>query len=96
VGQLLSSEACRPDRRCCRSSPRTRCPGATLTSNAGFAHGEAIGEYRGGPLYHASLDDAEYENLPAHFAFTLIEHTRAPNPVKGGRIAWIARAGQPS
>src|SRR5262245_22250897 len=31
-------------------------PRATLMLNAGPKHGEAIGSYRGDPLYHASLD----------------------------------------
>jgi len=33
--------------------------GAILMFNAGFGHGEAVGSYRGGPLYHASLDASE-------------------------------------
>ncbi len=70
--------------------------GTVLMFNAGFAHGETIGQYRGDPLYHASLDDAEYEGLLARFGFELIEHT-VGDPAKGGRIVWIARAaGDPS
>jgi SAM-dependent methyltransferase len=65
--------------------------GAILMFNAGFAYGEAIGEYRGDPLYRASLDDAEYEGLLARFSFELIEHT-VGDPAKSGRIVWIARA----
>src|SRR5262249_39623734 len=34
-------------------------PSTVLTFNAGPSHGEAIGSYRGDPLYHASLDPAE-------------------------------------
>jgi SAM-dependent methyltransferase len=30
-------------------------PSAILVFNAGFGHGEAVGSYQGGPLYHASL-----------------------------------------
>ena len=33
---------------------------AVLMFNAGPSHGEAIGSYRGDPLYHASLGPAEY------------------------------------
>ncbi len=33
-----------------------------LMFNTGPAFGEAIGSYRGDPLYHASLDPAEYDN----------------------------------
>ncbi len=65
--------------------------GAILIFNAGFAHGEAIGSYRGDPLYHASLDPSEYETLLAKSGFELIEHS-INDPAKGGRIFWLARA----
>src|SRR5215813_13821069 len=64
---------------------------AILMFNAGFAHGEGIGSYQGDPLYHASLDPSEYETLLADFGFDLIEHS-VNDPVKGGRICWLARA----
>ena len=64
--------------------------GATLMFNAGFGLGEAIGSYRGDPLYHASLDAAEYESLLNETGFILIEHS-INDPAKGGRIVWIAR-----
>src|SRR5579885_537126 len=38
-------------------------PGAFLLFNTGPRQGEAIGEYKGEPLYHASLDPAEYQLL---------------------------------
>ena len=34
-----------------------------LMFNTGPGFGEAIGSYRGDPLYHASLDPAEYDQL---------------------------------
>lgn len=64
---------------------------AILMFNAGFSHGEAIGSYRGDPLYHASLDASEYEALLAAFGFALIEHA-INDPATGGRIFWLARA----
>jgi len=67
---------------------------AILMFNAGSSHGEAIGSYRGDPLYHASLDPAEYEDLLARAGFELIEHSKG-DPAKGGRIFWLARAVQP-
>ena len=66
-------------------------PAAILMFNAGFGHGEAVGSYRGDPLYHASLDASEYEALLADFGFELIEHS-IDAPAKGGRIFWLARA----
>lgn len=64
--------------------------GGILMFNAGFSHGEAIGSYRGDPLYHASLDPSEYEALLAGSGFELMAHSIA-DPAKGGRICWLAR-----
>ena len=38
-------------------------PKAALMFTSGPAHGEAIGSFGGEPLYHASLDPAEYRSL---------------------------------
>ena len=38
-------------------------PNAALMFTSGPAHGEAIGSFGGEPLYHASLDPAEYRSL---------------------------------
>jgi hypothetical protein len=62
---------------------------AILMFNAGFARGEAMSSYRGDPLYHASLDAAEYETLLVDSGFELIEHS-INDPAKGGRIFWLA------
>lgn len=64
--------------------------GGVVMFNAGVARGEAIGEYRGDPLYHASLDDAEYRQLLAEAGFDLLDHI-VGDLSKGGRIVWIAR-----
>ena len=64
--------------------------GGTLMFNAGFGHGEAVGSYRGDPLYHASLDAAEYQRLLNEAGFDLVEHS-INDPAEGGRIVWIAR-----
>ena len=66
-------------------------PRAILMFNAGFGHGEAVGSYRGDPLYRASLDASEYEGMLAAFGFELIEHS-INDPAEGGRIFWLARA----
>jgi 2-polyprenyl-3-methyl-5-hydroxy-6-metoxy-1,4-benzoquinol methylase len=65
-------------------------PAAILMFNAGFGHGEAMGWYRGDPLYHASLDALEYKTLLADFGFELIEHS-VNDFAKGGRIFWLAQ-----
>jgi len=65
-----------------------------LMFNAGFSRGEAVGSYRGDPLYHASLDPSEYEALLAGVGFQLIEHS-INDPAKGGRIFWLAQSVHP-
>ena len=64
--------------------------GSILMFNAGSSHGVAIGAYRGDPLYHASLDSADYEALLAGTGFELLEHS-AGDFAKGGRTFWTAR-----
>lgn len=64
--------------------------GSWLMFNTGPQHGEAIGEYRGEELYHASLSPAEYEALATASGFEVILHVA--NDVKaGGRTAWLCR-----
>lgn len=62
-----------------------------LMFNTGPAFGEAIGSYRGDPLYHASLDRGEYEQLLAGYGFGVIDHVVA-DPQAGGRTVWLAQA----
>jgi len=64
-------------------------PGTVLMFNAGPAHGESIGEYRGDPLYHASLAPAEYRALLAGAGFRLVAETLEDRRI-GGRSAWLA------
>ena len=66
-------------------------PATILMFNAGFDHGEAVGSYRGDPLYHASLDASEYQASLTDFGFELLEHS-INDPAKGGRIFWLARS----
>lgn len=64
-------------------------PGAALMFTSGPRAGEAIGSYRGEPLYHASLDPAEYQQLLASHGFTL--RTWQPeDPECGGHTVWLA------
>jgi hypothetical protein len=65
--------------------------GAWLMFNAGPRHGEAIGNYRGDPLYHASLSPGEYETLIKRCGFKVIEHA-ADDERAGGRTAWLCRS----
>jgi SAM-dependent methyltransferase len=67
-------------------------PGAALMFTSGPAHGVAIGRYGGEPLFHASLDAAEYRVLLGMAGFAVLGH-RAEDPAAGGRTAWLARRG---
>ena len=67
-------------------------PGAALVFTSGPAHGVAIGAYAGEPLFHASLDPAEYRTLLAAQGFAVLVH-RAEDPSCGGHTVWLARRG---
>ena len=64
--------------------------GALLMFNAGPEHGEGVGDYRGDPLYHASLSATEYEALIARFGFRVVQHI-ANDAEAGGRTVWLCR-----
>ncbi len=64
--------------------------GSILMFNAGPQHGEGIGEYRGDPLYHASLAPTEYEALTERFGFDVIQQATT-DPTAGGRTVWLCR-----
>ncbi|HWF01510.1 MAG TPA: class I SAM-dependent methyltransferase [Caulobacteraceae bacterium] len=65
-------------------------PGAALMFTSGPAHGEAIGQLEGEPLFHASLAPGEYETLLAAHGFRLVERT-FEDPACGGRTVWLAQ-----
>jgi hypothetical protein len=50
----------------------------------------AIGAYRGEPLFHASLDRAEYRALLDANGFDMVSHM-VEDPACGGRTVWLAR-----
>jgi hypothetical protein len=64
-------------------------PGAPLMFTSGPAEGEAIGSYRGEPLYHASLGPAEYEQLLAGNGYVVQAHV-AEDPSCGQHTVWLA------
>jgi hypothetical protein len=61
-----------------------------LMFNTGPAHGEAIGNYRGDPLYHASLAPKEYRILISQSGFEVVDRV-ANDPRAGGRTVWLCR-----
>lgn len=68
-------------------------PCTALMFNAGPSHGEAIGSYRGDPLYHASLDPAEYATLLEGIGFKIVAQV-VNDPQAGGRTVWLARSSE--
>ena len=64
--------------------------GATLCFAAGPEHGEAIGEWRGEPLYHASLSQAEYRALLNEHGFSVLSAPESA-PAAEGPFVWLAR-----
>ena len=65
-------------------------PGGALMFTSGPAHGEAIGAFRGEPLYHASLDGVEYRALFDAHGFDVVAHV-VEDPACGGRTVWLAK-----
>ncbi len=65
-------------------------PGAVLMFTSGPAHGEAIGEWQGEPLYHASLSQPEYRRLFETNGFEVLSF-HAGMPIGDGPTVWIAR-----
>lgn len=65
-------------------------PNAALMFTSGPAHGEAIGNFAGEPLYHASLDAAEYRSLLDRNGFRVVSHV-VEDPDCGGHTVWLAQ-----
>jgi len=65
-------------------------PQAALMFTSGPAHGEAIGSFAGEPLYHASLDAAEYRSLLDRNGFRVVSHI-VEDPDCGGHTIWLAQ-----
>ena len=64
-------------------------PGAPLMFTSGWSHGESIGAWQGEPLYHGSLDPAEYEELLAANSFALVRRV-VRDPDCGGSTVCLA------
>lgn len=65
-------------------------PRSALMFTSGTSHGEAIGELEGEPLYHASLDTAEYRRLLEEEGFAVVAMVEA-DPSCWGRTVWLAQ-----
>lgn len=67
-------------------------PGSLLLFNTGPSAGEAIGSYRGDPLYHASLAPEDYRALLAASGFEVLAHAAEDWAEAGGRTVWLCRS----
>lgn len=65
-------------------------PGAPLLFTSGPEAGESIGQWFDEPLYHASLDEAEYQSLLEANGFEVRAH-RVEDPACGGHTIWLAK-----
>jgi SAM-dependent methyltransferase len=63
---------------------------AALMFTSGPAFGEAIGNFEGKALYHASLDPAEYRALLDANGFQVVAHV-ADDATCGGHTVWLAQ-----
>ncbi|HUB13650.1 MAG TPA: class I SAM-dependent methyltransferase [Acetobacteraceae bacterium] len=86
----------RPDdqRRMFDVFARHAAASAVLMFNGGPGHREAVGAYRGDPLYHASLSPDEYQVLLSGIGFAVIAHVVEDWQTGGGRTVWLAQADQ--
>jgi SAM-dependent methyltransferase len=69
---------------------RHAAPKAALLFTSGPSHGEAIGTYKGEPLYHGSLDGAEYRSLLDQNGFDVVSHV-VEDPDCGQQTVWLAQ-----
>ncbi|CAM3234699.1 class I SAM-dependent DNA methyltransferase [Pseudomonas plecoglossicida] len=69
---------------------RHAAPGAWLMFTSGTALGEALGEFQGETLYHASLDPHEYTEQLQDHGFEVLDHC-VEDPDCGGLRVWMAR-----
>jgi len=70
-------------------------PAAPLLFTSGPGAGEAIGSFCDEPLYHASLDSAEYTGLLDAHGFVVEVH-QAEDAACGGHTVWLSRFREPS
>jgi trans-aconitate methyltransferase len=65
-------------------------PRAALMFTSGPEYGVAMGTFEGEPLYHASLNGAEYHALLGENGFDVVAHA-VEDPTCGRHTIWLAR-----
>ena len=63
---------------------------AALMFTSGDSYGEAIGNFQGEPLYHSSLDEAEYRSLLCQNGFDVVAYV-ARDATCGNHTIWLAQ-----
>lgn len=69
---------------------RHAAPGALLMFTSGTSLGEALGEFQGETLYHASLDPKEYTTQLHDHGFEVLDPI-VEDPACGAQTVWVAR-----
>ena len=69
---------------------RHAAPGGVVMFTTGPRRGEAVGDWRGEPLYHGSLDPADYRALLEEAGFSLLDHV-VEDAACGHATIWLAR-----
>jgi SAM-dependent methyltransferase len=69
---------------------RHAAPNAALMFTSGHIHGEIIATWKGEPLYHGSLDAAEYRLLLEQNGFDVVSHV-VEDPNCGQHTIWLAQ-----
>jgi cyclopropane fatty-acyl-phospholipid synthase-like methyltransferase len=70
-------------------------PGAMLMFTSGPSESEAIGDFEGEPLFHASLSPDEYRALLAAHGFEVVAFV-PEDPQCGRHTVWLCRIAPPS
>lgn len=65
--------------------------GTVLLFTSGWKRDESYGDFEGEPLYHASLDPREYQDLLAENGFGVVAYEER-DPEAGEATVWLARA----
>lgn len=70
-------------------------PGGLLLFTGGDAAGESVGDLCGRPLFHASLDPAEYAALLDRHGFEILHH-KVADPDCADHTVWLAQQRNPT
>jgi len=65
-------------------------PSTVLMFTSGPTRGQVIGDYRGEPLYHASLNESEFRSLLNDINFDVVEHV-VEDPDCTNHTIWLAQ-----